>query len=132
MRLAVVIFAFALVIMVWILSQLGQLALSRSREYLADAGGVAMTGNPDAMISALKKISGHSDLSGAPMSVMQMCIDNPRGGIMNLFSTHPATEDRVAALERLPKRQTVSRAREIRGHMAGPSSTRAKFGVRRA
>ena len=130
-RIGIVVLAFALVLVVWFLSQLGQLALSRSREYLADAGGVALTGNPDALISALKKISGHSELSGAPASVMQMCIDNPRAGLMNLFSTHPATEDRVAALERLPKRQIVRPAREARGSIALQNATRAQFGVRR-
>jgi heat shock protein HtpX len=53
-------------------------ALSRQREYLADAGSVELTKNPDAMISALRKIEGRGELASANSAVMEMCIDNPR------------------------------------------------------
>ncbi len=75
-----------------------RLALSRSREFLADAGSVELTKNPDAMISALRKIEGRGELPGATSAVMEMCIDNPREGFGELFDTHPTVEGRVAAL----------------------------------
>ena len=64
-------------------------ALSRSREFLADAGSVELTKNPDAMISALRKIEGRGELPGATSAVMEMCVDNPREGFGELFDTHP-------------------------------------------
>jgi heat shock protein HtpX len=72
--------------------------LSRQREYLADAGSVELTKNPDAMISALRKIEGRGELPGATSAVMEMCIDNPREGFGELFDTHPSVDNRVAAL----------------------------------
>ena len=80
------------------LSFIIRLALSRSREYLADAGSVELTQNPDAMISALRKIEGRGELPGATSAVMEMCVDNPREGFGELFDTHPTVENRVAAL----------------------------------
>jgi heat shock protein HtpX len=77
-----------------------RLALSRSREFLADAGSVELTKNPDAMISALRKIEGRGELPGATSAVMEMCVDNPRSGFADLFSTHPSVEKRVDALAR--------------------------------
>ena len=74
------------------------MALSRQREYLADAGSVELTKNPDAMISALRKIEGRGEMPGATSAVMEMCIDNPREGFGELFDTHPSVDSRVAAL----------------------------------
>ena len=93
-----ILIAVALVVVAYVLSFLIRLALSRSRESLADAGSVELTKNPDAMISALRKIEGHGELPGAPSAVMEMCIDNPREGFGELFDTHPSVESRVAAL----------------------------------
>lgn len=73
-------------------------ALSRRREYLADAGAVELTKNPDAMISALRKISGHADVPGAPAEVREMFIENMHVGIGEIFATHPPIEKRIAAL----------------------------------
>ncbi|GBU17525.1 MULTISPECIES: M48 family metallopeptidase [Methylobacterium] len=86
--------------LVWFLSQLIRFALSRTREYVADAGAVELTKNPDAMITALLKISGRGELAGAPSGVMELCVDNPRSGIADLFATHPSIDDRIAALTR--------------------------------
>jgi heat shock protein HtpX len=85
-------------VLAWALSQLVKLALSRSREYLADAGSVELTKNPDAMISALRKIEGRGELQGATSAVMELCLDNPREGFADLFATHPSVESRVNAL----------------------------------
>src|SRR5437588_4732884 len=91
-----VLIAFALIAVAWLLSIVVRFALSRRREYLADAGSVELTKNPDAMISALRKIEGRGELPGATSAVMEMCIDNPREGFSNILDTHPPID--VAAL----------------------------------
>jgi heat shock protein HtpX len=96
--IVVVILAVALLAVAWALSLVVRLALSRSRELLADAGSVELTKNPDAMISALRKIENRGELPGATSAVMEMCVDNPREGFADLFSTHPSVDARVAAL----------------------------------
>ncbi len=94
----VVIVAIALIMLAWLLSQVVKLALSRSRELLADAGSVELTKNPDAMISALRKIENRGELPGATSAVMELCVDNPREGFADLFATHPSVQSRVDAL----------------------------------
>jgi heat shock protein HtpX len=93
-----IVIALALIALAWILSVVIRFALSRKREYLADAGSVELTKNPDAMISALRKIEGRSELESANSAVMEMCIDNPRTDFSNIFDTHPSVDARVAAL----------------------------------
>jgi heat shock protein HtpX len=95
-----ILIALAIIALAWIFSIVIRFALSRSREYLADAGAVELTKNPDAMITALRKIENRGELKSAPSSVMEMCIDNPHSGFVDLFSTHPAIEKRVEALVR--------------------------------
>ena len=94
----VIIIAVVLIVVAWLLSQVVKLALSRSREYLADAGSVELTKNPDAMISALRKIENRGELPGATSAVMELCVDNPREGFADLFATHPSVQSRVDAL----------------------------------
>src|SRR3954462_3265061 len=94
----VVIIAIALIMLAWLLSQVVKLALSRSRELLADAGSVELTKNPDAMISALRKIENRGELPGATSAVMELCVDNPREGFADLFATHRSVDSRVQAL----------------------------------
>ncbi|MEY9416352.1 heat shock protein HtpX [Bradyrhizobium japonicum] len=94
----VIIIAVVLIVVAWLLSQVVKLALSRSREYLADAGSVELTKNPDAMISALRKIENRGELPGATSAVMEFCVDNPREGFADLFATHPSVQSRVDAL----------------------------------
>ena len=73
-------------------------AMSRKREYLADAGSVDLTKNPDAMISALRKIAGHSEIH-APAQIQEMFLDHPRAdGLSSLFATHPSIDSRIEAL----------------------------------
>lgn len=91
--IAVVIIAIA-----WFLSLVIRFALSRSREYLADAGSVELTKNPDAMISALRKIEGKSEMPSVPSGIMEMCIENKRNTVADLFSTHPSVQRRVDKL----------------------------------
>src|SRR3954462_8581587 len=94
----VIIIAVVLIVVAWLLSQVVKLALSRSREYLADAGSVELTKNPDAMISALRKIENRGELPGATSAVMELCVDNPREGFADLFATHPSVDSRVDKL----------------------------------
>jgi heat shock protein HtpX len=94
----VIIIAVALIALAWLLSQMVRLALSRSREFLADAGSVELTKNPDVMISALRKIENRGELPGATSAVMELCLDNPRQGFSDLFATHPSVDARVQAL----------------------------------
>jgi heat shock protein HtpX len=82
-----------------------QMAISRAREFEADRGGAEISGDPQALASALDKIhryaSGTSfDVAEAHPATAQMMIINPlsRGAIAKLFSTHPATEERIARL----------------------------------
>jgi heat shock protein HtpX len=93
-----ILIAIGLLVVAYVLSFVIRLALSRQREYLADAGSVELTKNPDAMISALRKIEGRGELPGATSAVMELCVDNPREGFGELFDTHPTVENRVAAL----------------------------------
>lgn len=82
-----------------------QMAISRTREYGADAAAAKYTGTPDGMINALKKLE--TGVQRVPMdadpSTAHMFILNPfsGGGLMRMFSTHPATEQRIAKLEAL-------------------------------
>ncbi|WP_321495685.1 zinc metalloprotease HtpX [uncultured Desulfobacter sp.] len=80
-----------------------QMAVSRSREYLADATAASITGNPSGLASALSKLGSFSrsrpQVDASPATA-HMFIVNPLTGkqMMNLFSTHPPIEDRVARL----------------------------------
>jgi heat shock protein HtpX len=88
--IAIIAIAYALAIVI-------RFALSRRREYLADAGAVELTKNADAMISALQKISGNAAVN-APSEVREMFIENPHSDFAGLFATHPPIEKRIEAL----------------------------------
>jgi len=95
---AAVLIAIVLIAIAWLLSIVIRFALSRQREFLADAGSVELTKNPDAMVSALRKIENRGELEGSTSAVMEMCVDNPRSGFADLFATHPSIDSRVEAL----------------------------------
>lgn len=89
-----------------IAAMLIQLAISRSREFDADAGGARLCGTPIYLASALKKLELSSQRSPAPginPATAHLFIVNPlRGdGLMKLFSTHPPMEERIARLEKM-------------------------------
>ena len=95
----------AMALLAPIAASLIQMAISRSREFEADRGGAEISGDPHALADALAKIDAYA--RGIPMQVAeehpataQMMIMNPLsgGGIANLFSTHPSTEERVSRL----------------------------------
>ncbi len=92
--------AVAIILVTWGISILIRLALSRSREYLADAGAVELTKNPDAMISALRKIERNATFD-VPSRMEAFFIENPVAErVTGLLSTHPSMDDRVEALRR--------------------------------
>jgi heat shock protein HtpX len=92
----------ATIILAPLAAMLIQMAISRSREFAADAGGAAITGNPYGLADALRKIDAVSKrvpLNANPATA-HMFIIKPfsGGGITSLFSSHPSTEARIAAL----------------------------------
>lgn len=99
-----VLIALVIAAVAYLLSILFKFALSRKREYLADAGAVEMTRNTKAMASALRKISGHSEVDSVKSDdVKQMFIEHKAelSGISGLFATHPPIEKRIAVLEQM-------------------------------
>ncbi len=103
-----------------------QMAISRSREYEADRGGAEICGQPLALASALAKIAGTAHQvpnyeAEANPATAHMFIINPLSGqrMDNLFSTHPATENRIAALEALSRTQGGS----FGGAVSAPGGT---------
>lgn len=96
---ASVMIALFVALIGYLLAILLRFAISRKREYLADFGAVQLTKNPNALISALRKISKKSDLK-APPEIMQMCIENkPKFDFLSIFSTHPPIQKRIKSLE---------------------------------
>ena len=99
----IAIIAILFLILSPIFATLMQLAISRKREYLADASAIEITRNPDGLISALQKISGDPDiLEAANKSTAHMYISNPlKEKKSDLWSTHPAIEKRIEALRNI-------------------------------
>ena len=105
--LQLILFVVGLVFLILspIVTKLIQLAVSRRREYLADATAISFTRNPDGLISALEKISADdSRLDVASDANSFMYIEEPnvkKRDKTSLFSTHPSISDRISALENL-------------------------------
>lgn len=76
-----------------------RLAISRKREFLADAGSVELTKDNQAMISALRKISQEPEVDVKNKEMSAMFIANPLGKVSSWFQMHPSIEDRIKALE---------------------------------
>jgi len=99
----IVIIALVLAILAPIIAQLIRLAISRQREYLADASGALLTRYPEGLASALEKISRDREpLEAANKATAHLYIVNPllehRGKLNTLFSTHPPAEERIRRL----------------------------------
>lgn len=98
--------SLVLIIVAPIAATMLQLAISRSREYIADASGAKISGNPLGLASALQKLSGYNSqksVDAAGPATAHMFIVNPlrNGGITKLFSTHPPIEERVKKLQEI-------------------------------
>ena len=100
------VIGLALAILSPIISQLIRLAISRKREFLADASGAMLTRYPPGLASALRKLDADREpLEAANKATAHLYIVNPlkdhKGRMNKLFSTHPPIEDRVAILEKM-------------------------------
>ncbi|WP_103605026.1 zinc metalloprotease HtpX [Campylobacter concisus] len=98
----------ALAILMPIAATIIQMAISREREYKADKGAAYLTGHPEWLASALRKLESYSNsyiMQNASEQSAHMFIVNPFGSLTNklgvLFRTHPSTSDRIAELQRL-------------------------------
>jgi heat shock protein HtpX len=120
--LAVIVAPFAAMIV--------QMAISRTREYGADRAGAEISGNPRALASALAKISGRAEAIPNPVAER-----NPAAAqlyivpvhVSELFSTHPATEKRIAALEEMAGGPSLPpRASALSPSVQSPAATRAR------
>ncbi|MGD0341134.1 MAG: M48 family metallopeptidase [Bacteroidales bacterium] len=102
---AAVLIGIVLALVGYLIASLFRFALSRKREYLADAGSAELTRNPLALASALRKISIDPTIEAVQRKdVAQMFIENPQIGnkkisVSSLFSTHPPIEERIKLLE---------------------------------
>ena len=104
----VIIFKIVAIVFVLILgpicASLAQMALSRNREYLADASSVELTRNPQGLISALEKIDGSEPMKKADPSSAGMYIEDPvrkKRSFAHLFDSHPPTAGRIKRLEKM-------------------------------
>jgi heat shock protein HtpX len=94
-----ILLALFIIALSWGASVLIRFAISRSREFLADAGSAELTKNPDAMISALRKIEAHAAIPKMPSRMQYFFIESPAlhpGS--GWFATHPSVDARIAAL----------------------------------
>lgn len=101
-----IVVALVLAILSPIIAQLLRLAISRKREFLADANGALLTRYPPGLASALKKLSADREpLEAANKATAHLYIVNPlkniKGRVNKLFSTHPPIEERISALEKM-------------------------------
>lgn len=101
-----IVVALALAILSPIIAQLLRLAISRKREFLADASGAMLTRYPAGLASALQKLAADREpLEAANKATAHLYIVNPlkdfKGKVNKLFSTHPPIEERIAALEKM-------------------------------
>lgn len=97
--------AILIMILAPIAAMVIQMAVSRSREYMADESGGKISGNPDALADALLKLEAYAKrgvMSNATEATAHMFIVNPfsAANLQKMFSTHPSTEERVALLRR--------------------------------
>ena len=106
---ALAIVGLLMVILAPLLAKLVQLAISRSRERLADASAAQLTRNPDGLASALEKLKGGAPLKSASETTAALFISDPvHGGrqgigqrVMGLFATHPPLDERIKALREM-------------------------------
>jgi heat shock protein HtpX len=100
--LALIAIAVVIAVLAHLLALVLRMALSRNREYLADAGAVDMTGDPDAMIGALRKVEQSPALERVPDQVRALFLHDAAlsRSAVRWFATHPPMEERIAALVR--------------------------------
>lgn len=103
MQIVLILFGLVLAILAPLIANMIKLAISRKREYLADASAAMITRYPNGLANALKKIAkDHNQLKGATNATAHLYISNPfkkKGILVNLFSTHPPIRERIKILE---------------------------------
>jgi heat shock protein HtpX len=124
-----------MVIVAPIAAMIVQMAISRTREYAADRGGAEICGNPAWLASALAKIDAYAhqipnDNAERNPATAHMFIINPLSGqrMDNLFSTHPATENRLAALQQLAQAMGQSGFRPAASRTVPNTAPRGPWG----
>jgi len=119
-----ILFAIALVLWIGYMATLFmRFAISRRREFMADAGAVEMTKNPEAMMRALMRIAGRDNIPQAPADIDMMCIENAQP-FMGLFATHPPIQSRIKLIAEMTNTQIP-----VLPH-AGPTTADQSFGDR--
>jgi heat shock protein HtpX len=120
-----VVGTLVMVILAPIAAMIVQMAISRTREYAADDLGARISGRPDALASALARISNaaqsiENETAERAPATAHLFIVNPltHRGMDNLFATHPSTENRIAALQRLAQEMGIGRPQST---VAGPA-----------
>ena len=104
LQILLLIFSLIAIILAPLAASLVQLAISRQREYLADASSVELTRNPQGMINALRKLETSSPMEHEVDSASAaLYINDPKkkSSLQHLFYTHPSIEDRIARLENM-------------------------------
>lgn len=99
----ILIFVLSLAVMMFapLVAAIIQMAISRNREYLADAGSVALTRNPQELIAALRKLDSAPPMQDVDPSSAALYISNPLEKKAHLFDTHPPIAERIARLEKM-------------------------------
>lgn len=96
------LFSIVSILLAPLAASLVQMAISRQREFLADASSVELTRNPQGMIKALQKLEGGSRMkTPVDQASASLYISNPLKGHKNWFSTHPEIKERIARLEQM-------------------------------
>lgn len=104
LQIILMVFSILIVILGPLAASIAQMALSRNREYLVDAGSVELTRNPQGLITALQKISNAQPMKQADPSSSALYISDPmkkKRSFAHLFDTHPPIEERIARLEKM-------------------------------
>jgi heat shock protein HtpX len=124
---ALIFFGIILIAVAYLFAMLIRFTLSRKREYMADAGAVELTKDPDAMIRALEKISGKAALHHVPDEIREMALHNPKVGLAGAFATHPPIEKRIDAIVKFGggRRNTRSAPRSRMSQAMSPSNSKA-------
>lgn len=100
-QIFLLIFSIIIMVLAPLVATVVQLAISRNREYLADAGSVELTRNPEELISALSKLGSAKPMENVDPSSASLYISNPLKQKKHLFDTHPPIEERIARLQKM-------------------------------
>ncbi len=100
-QILTVVLSFLIMLLAPLAAAVIQMAISRNREYLADAGSVELTRNPQALIAALRKLAAAPPMQDVDASSAALYINDPMKKSAHLFDTHPPIAERIARLEKM-------------------------------